>query len=526
VDHLSWDDVWAYVDGDRTANESTLAHLRLCVECSERWNQAWNLHESLVTAFTESVPNPSEDAVDRLLTTLRPLSATTAGPSPRRLLKRWTLLTSGVAAAAVIAIAAGLGLHGTSDTGRVNSASSTVAMGGDGGSVANAAQSSTPPTSASTQALQSAAQAPTAAWGNSVHDSADESVSAVMPSMLAATDADERVAKAAVPQVKEQTVFQGQVGQSPKPSPNATGSSSLSPAALMGPATVAGAVQVRVVNPAGQPLPNVHVALLTNGQVQTSVVTDGEGKTPSVDVQVPQDPLLLGTFTAPAWPPQGVITVVAWKDGYQPQVYYGLGVFAFGSTTYNVQLTMTPATTGRVRISGDGAQGDYGLRMWDGFVCGAERMVQSAVSTGQVNERGAGDAELDFIVKDEDGKPVAQAEVAVIAGGRITGYGITSASGRVSVDASGIPDWRTVDGTPIAGIAVLKDGFVPAVGLMQPVPSGARRDILVRMESVAWRAAHHGTDANAPTEVPGMCTPSQAEAEQVYNLAVSSGDTR
>ncbi len=57
---------------------------------------------------------------------------------------------------------------------------------------------------------------------------------------------------------------------------------------------------------------------------------------------------------------------------------------------------------------------------------------------------------------------------------------------------------------------------------MQPVPSGARRNILVRMESVAWRTVHRDTGANVPTDVPEMRTRSQAEAEQVYDLAVSA----
>lgn len=76
MDHLSWDDVWACLDRERTANGSTFAHLHLCGECSERWNKARSIHESLVAAFTESVPKPSEDAINRLFTTLGPTSAT------------------------------------------------------------------------------------------------------------------------------------------------------------------------------------------------------------------------------------------------------------------------------------------------------------------------------------------------------------------------------------------------------------------------------------------------------------------
>lgn len=58
--------------------------------------------------------------------------------------------------------------------------------------------------------------------------------------------------------------------------------------------------------------------------------------------------------------------------------------------------------------------------MWSAFAYGAERTMQSAESSGQVNELSTGDAQLDFIVKSEDGIPVAGAEVAF----RWTDHGI------------------------------------------------------------------------------------------------------
>ena len=129
----------ACLDRERTANGSTFAHLHLCGECSERWNKARSIHESLVTAFKESVPKPSEDAINRLFTTLRPTSAT---PCP-------AIVTPPAEAVEP----ADLGGHcrssssdcrkasdctSTNHTGSVNSASSTVVMGGDSGHVANA----------------------------------------------------------------------------------------------------------------------------------------------------------------------------------------------------------------------------------------------------------------------------------------------------------------------------------------------------------------------------------------------------
>jgi anti-sigma factor RsiW len=467
VDHLTWDEVWAYIEGESTVDAHDVReHLRTCAECSRKVTSARRLDSSLQRILSAGMSGVSEDRTEQLFRTLRTLQSNPQEPSTRRQRRPWVWISSAAGAAAAVVIGAVLGMHSFQRQSAPNDAASTVN--------------------------------PAVAVAGSENQ----------------TEAHATDSKSAGSQVllQDGKQFDG-VSED-----------------VVDHTSVEGVAQVVVRDSAGHPLPGAHVAFVQNGKVGPVLTTDDSGKTPAQRLRIPVDPMLQ-PFLGKNLSPSGVVTVVAWKDGYRPVVCYEIGVFQDGSP-YQPTLTLEDGANRSVDVTGSGVNGTYPPAVLEGIANGVKQVITSKRLEGSLTQLPHGTSRLDVRVTDETGQPVPGATVAVFAKGRITGYGVTSADGRLTVFPTGGTDWRRAASEPaldasqaVGCIVVFKDDYAPAIGLYQPLVPGRARDVEVHLESYRYRQQQGMKNTEAPTRIAGNAVPTQDDGQRIYKqvLAASAG---
>ncbi len=464
MNHLSWDDVWAYIEGESAVNVGDIDnHLRTCAECSRKVTSALRLNDSLNRILRAGMSDVPEERTQQLFEALRNAQPELRERANGRRRRPWVWISSLASATAAVVVGVVLGL--------------------------NALQRHM--TTAS-DASDSAASVAVTRSGN--HAGAEFTASASLSAQALLQDSKQANA------VDDKLLNTG---------------------------SVTGAAQVVVRDMAGHPLPGVHVAFVENGKVGPVLTTDASGKTPEQRLQIPTDPMLQAFFGKDL-PPSGVVTVVAWKDGYRPVVRYDTGVFQDGSP-YQPTLTMEASANPQVSVTGSGVQGTYPDVVLEEIPKSAARWIADSKVAERLNHLPLGTATLHVRVTNQDGEPVSKATVVVFAKGQITGYGVTSADGRVTLFPTGATDWRralndsALDAVQMDGsIVVLKNDYAPALGLYQPLAPGRARDVEVRLESYHYRKQLGMTNTELPNRIAGSVVLTEDDGQRTYKLVLAS----
>lgn len=500
--HLSSERVWAYLDGELEADLKSAVerHIHVCSQCEERLSAAKVASRAIHQSLKAGVPNPRASLHEEVLSSLRQRAPQAADGTRQRAGRhrrhtngsfRWT---SAVSSAAAVVVAVGVGWyalvyhHGAANPfvdksvamGPVNSAAT-------GGS-SNAAASHT-----STNTTGN--QAGTGGTGNAAANQA----------------AGGGVALATTGRIQ----------------------------------TLTGDSTITVLDGNSMPLANANVAWVADGKILAETTTNANGETRKVQMTVPVDPMLQPMVSDPRLQSsgyggmmQGIVTVVAWKTGFQPDVAYDVRVFEGGNSDFAQSLTLDAGPSDTPRLIGTGQKqtdiySNYHLLVPGAYAAWAEQAQatgpNNAAATMQAGGRtdGANSAPtggLDIRVLDPQGKPVAGAHVKVIAGSVVSSEATTNASGLSGViQTPGMPDWQlagpwNVAGAPrVASVVVWKDGYDPSVGFYQAVTLGHDRTVTVRLESPAWRRAN-GWDNNTDTAtaITGDRVPTAVDAKRLF----------
>jgi anti-sigma factor RsiW len=251
VDHLTWDEVWAYIEGESTVDANDVQeHLRTCAECSRKVTSASRLDSSLQRILSAGMSGVSQEQTEHLLRALQTVQSNPQEPSTRRRRRPWVWISSAASAAAAVVIGAVLGMHSFQRQSTPDDAASTV----------NPAVA-------------------VAGSGNQTEAQATDSKSSANQALLQDGKQFDGVSEDVVDHT-----------------------------------SVEGIAQVVVRDSAGHPLPGARVAFVQNGKVGPVLTTDNSGKTPAQRLRIPADPMLQ-PFFGKDLSPSGVVTVVAWRDG-------------------------------------------------------------------------------------------------------------------------------------------------------------------------------------------------------------------
>jgi hypothetical protein len=456
--HLNWDDIWAYVDSNGSdCAPSIRAHIVGCAVCQGKLQTAQTANKALVSTMQLDAPQPSLGDDQRLLQVLSNGVGELGTPRRNQRIRSWLLPVTSTAAVAIFMIGVGTFL--------VHKATNSP------GGHMTASSATTPSGDMAT------ASSPTAT-----------SASAVNGSLQKAAEVNQTADTAASLPL-----------------------SSLS---------------VHVQSPTGAALAGVRVAFVVTGNIVATSQTQADGTTPSAQMRIPVDGVLAPSFNA-LIPPQGYVTLVAWKDGYQGIVSYEVGV-PLGTTLFSRTLTMAPSQNGSsIQVLPLGSIGYHILATgnyakWAHQMAGDRNDIKAPLADGAAGKVRAQ-------VLDQDGHRVSGAEVIVTTGNFVSGKSVTQSNGESSaIPTVGMPDWwflmpgAVAANVPqVSSIVVWKDGFAPAVGLFQPVQRGATRDVIIRLQSIAWRKSQDMNNADAPTDIPGEVTPSEQDALRLYQWVIA-----
>lgn len=494
MNHLSSDQVWAYLDNDMTSEEQTSIsnHLLTCSLCDRKVGDVKETAMRIRKAFVLSMPPSSSTLHEQVLTSLSGLKATKVHPkarSPRR--KRIFPIVGTSVAAVVLAVVSWSVWQGGGSKWMDGFSGRSPSQMGLANSIAVLTNSKSN--------ASAAANAPSAS----------------------------RVGIAA------QGVSGNALTQTPNHAVNApTGIVSL---AEMGRDTLTGASTVTVTDHTGLPIAGAHVAYVVSGRILYAGTTDGNGRVTDTSLTVPVDNLSATIANGSNATPEGDAVVLVWKTGYEPVVSYDVHVFAGGEGHYDQTIALVRGNQQRVNEIGYGYSGDSFGRYSSVQTTNWLDVIESSVmaSSGSSTSGGVanlGDkvstsqvAKVSATVVDENGAPVSGAHVAVVTGSSISGWTVTDSSGAASAIATeGTPDWRllgpwVLEGGPkVAAIVVWKDGYAPAVGLYQPVTAGTTRAVNVKLQSVAWRKSQGWTNLTEPSAIAGDRLPTEADAQRLF----------
>ncbi len=497
--HLQSRQVWAYLDGELEPKDELKFehHVSVCGHCRNRVYEIKRLAKTVNRVLQRDVPDASPGFHANLVAALHDSQAAT-GRSVRRRKNNWSrVIMSGLSLAAAVCVAVGLGWYAVdrAHAGAVGLQGS-VAVG---------------PTT-----TQSAKNASHRTRGNAAHQ-------------VSGTDIT-------VSNLTSQNV----------------GTNSHSTASLMiqVPKSLVGQATIRIQTPSGRPIQGAHVAFVSDGRILGETVTNSIGRTQAMQLKVAVDPVLTPVFSKPGFTGQGVMTVVAWKHGYQPVVSYDVRVFEGGLNRFSQTLMMSPSTGANKApaMAGYGfKQGTmgYNLQTLSAFVQWVESTVgntstprsssssmspETAGGSVPSSSRTAANGQIAVQVVDQNGHPVQGAEVAVVAGNSISFSAVTNAAGDTPLlGTKGIADWRFVGPWDIgnmsprtAAVVVWKNGFAPAVGMYVPLSSTYPTTVHATLESLAWRKSMGWNNVDAPTNISPERSPTTANA--VAYLSWVSGE--
>lgn len=488
--HLQSRQVWAYLDGELEPQDALNFehHIFVCGHCRNRVYEIKRLAKTVNRVLQRDVPDASPRFHANLVAALHDSQAATVR-SVRRRKKNWSrVMMYGLSLAAAVCVAVGLGWYAVdrAHAGAVGLRGS-VAVG--------------PTTS------QSKKNASHRTYGNAAH----------------------------------------QVSRADTTASNLTsqnvGTNSAPTASLMiqVPKSLVGQATIRIQTPSGRPIQDAHVAFVSDGRILGETVTNSLGRTQTIQLKVAVDPVLTPVFSKPGFTGQGVMTVVAWKHGYQPVVAYDVRVFEGGLNRFSQTLMMSPSTVANKApaMAGYGLKQEtmgYNLQTLSAFVQWVESTVGNAptprssdsLSVSQKTSGGVvsspsqtvANSQIAVQVVDQNGHPVQGAEVAVVAGNSISCSAVTNASGDAPLlGTKGIADWRFVGPWDIgnmsprtAAVVVWKNGFAPAVGMYVPLSSTYPTTVHATLESLAWRKSMGWNHVDVPTNISPERSPTTANA--------------
>ncbi|MCL6637011.1 MAG: carboxypeptidase-like regulatory domain-containing protein [Alicyclobacillus sp.] len=533
MSHLNWDEVWALVDG-LSLPPARQAHAAACPWCADRLREAEACHEALTTALSAPLPPLDDSALQRLTGALRAAlpagpvqpavraaggGAGTTGrpPAPEtlpssaghsdlrrlgRLPWRWA-----AGAAAVAALAAGVGGYAWRSGNGLGQPGQTVAVvpaphpdtgspGGQPAAVAHPADAAQAPASGAS----TTAQAPGTASRTGTSPTASTATA------TAGGASSDRAAAAANAEPGGVVGAAGTAGAAGAERSNADRVQTTAPALAAPDGSVAATAVVRVRSLNGDPIGGANVWFVSGGRVVASAATQDNGSTPPLQLVVAPDAVLAPLFNQ--LPALGDAVLVVAKNGYQPVVVYENQIRDGAPLTATVTLTAVADATAPVQVSPPAASLPAYRQAY------LDWALQQPV-TAEATDHTSGSLKL--YVTDDRGLPLAGAHVRVFSGQVLTGAASTDSSGWTpALSAAGVVDTRLAAGNAtqaqrVVAVVVEKAGYVPAVGLYQPVSNGA-----VRVVSVGLSPLARGASANQPAVIPGEHSPGLQDALSVW----------
>ncbi|MDQ0191550.1 hypothetical protein JI721_10225 [Alicyclobacillus cycloheptanicus] len=468
MQHLTWDELWQYADGEAADAAEMEQHLAACPRCAKRWQTLRTADEAIVEAFR--LPPELEAPIPFALPLDEVPGAVSSQRARRRRWIRWSTAAAGVAAALVLAAVIHLGGGTTGTTVRSGAGPAAAQNGGivNGGASGAATTAQT----SSSAAMAGAALPPSA------------STTGVAPALKTSVQV---------------TVLQ----------------------AL---SSAADAAQTA-------PLAGANVAVVSNHRVIARGTTGRTGNTPQWTVTVPVDPVYAPSFSiSPGQDVRfGSVTVVVWKTGYQPQVMYRYPVGPGGSGGTAGPIVLHKSASGQSPVHM--AEGGPPLRATDNYVQWAQQAVKTYPASPQVPDASQSGGER-VQVLDQSGHPIADATVVVAAGSRVDGWGKTTSRGTLPsaivgpglVDARWVPSVSTASDVPVrtVTITVFKAGYAPAVGFYQPMVYGQTRTVTVHLQSLAWRQSQGMDNSDVPSTLPGDAAPDLSATEALLHWVQQS----
>ncbi|MCL6443908.1 MAG: hypothetical protein K6T83_10710 [Alicyclobacillus sp.] len=507
MNHLSWDEIWAYLD-EELADPSQLRHLQDCPDCSHRVETARQAHRAiqLSLALPESLPQ-NEEAVARICHEISRSASQSRPLRPwRRLPKPWLASGAAVALASVLAAIFERQLISPAPHVSERTFSLYAAANHSPQQTEEAAGSSSVMKQNSTVQMNvnknGGAQATASA--NNVVKSASRAGStgaATGPSDINTTSTD-RAGLGADNGSKISSTFVVNVQATP----------------------------LKTTVGTGIPLADAHVAVFSNGKLVWQGLTGSSGNTKGFKLTVYPDSVLAPLYSAQRdLMPRGNATVVIWKQGYRPIVLTDVPVMKGSSGT---SVLLKPAASGKTSFRP--LVMEYGLHVLEAGAY-AHWVQQQVIHTESANSHDAHTTtRVQVRVLDEHGRPVQHATIAVVSGSKVTVLGMTSARGWSPIlVSSSSPDWRVaVPGQPVetlpqvVSVVAFKAGYAPWLTLNIPVQAGKTVQVQARIESARWRKTHMVNNQDAPVGEPWIQAPSDASAATLLAWAKAHWTTK
>lgn len=259
------------------------------------------------------------------------------------------------------------------------------------------------------------------------------------------------------------------------------------------------------------PVAGAHVAVISGDSVIESGTTNASGNTPAWTVNVPASPVFAPSFTSPQGQGVqfGVVTVVVWAAGYQPDVIYNESV-TNGALSALVDLMPADSASAPVHVE----QGEPHLLAIDNYVQWAEQAV-ARQNRPTASQTPPSTASIIVRAVDQSGEPVIGATAVIVTGSTLDGSGQTSTTGETqpipgvglpfSVAVGGLGPVHPTDSRTVT-IVVYKAGYAPAIGFLQPLANGQTRVVTAKLDSLAWKQAQGMNNQDAPAIMGGAVT--------------------
>lgn len=355
MEHLTWDEIWTYVDQNRfdAAKSTAEEHIQQCPVCAQKLRTAQRASGALVQRLQIPGRDSSSDADRRLLQALSnapgvmdalrrttsgagkapgadgesgtgetPRASGTSGVGRRRVVRTRYYTFMGAAAALVVVAWTGAWLLQAGHSGQASSTASSTdssATAGHGAAVTG-----------------STAGGSTASTAGSATGSGTESSPAGM------TGATNSPIKVVAPKhgasmngsAENGSSMQGQVSNPADTKSAAT--------------TLDMELNVQVQDAGGMSMSGARVAFVAQGQILASGVTKDDGLTDPLQIRIPTTPTGESNSGLANMNPGDVVMIV-WKDGLQPLVADDVRTWA-GITGSTITAILQPATHPGIQI--------------------------------------------------------------------------------------------------------------------------------------------------------------------------------
>lgn len=472
--HLSWDDVWMYLDHELAEEQviTLMAHAEECSECREKLRKA-NRTSSVIAeafAFPEEAP-PENLSPLEFVKQANVLEGVTKTPRKSRRMKGafGSFLAGALGTAAAVAI--GVSFLNQSHSPVATSKSEVATTGGPG--------------------QQQGA-------GPSHKSLLTNSGTTTQYQYSAAQDSEATTAQ------------------------SASGAPSLvvSSATPMSPVTQSFAVQ----STDGSPLAGAQIYLVANGTLVGKGTTDASGVTKPITYSPIVDPVLEPYFMSvgksSGEQERGTVTVIVVKSGYQTLVNFDTWVFPNQSGTSTFSLAPQTSLKPVVNVQ----DGGFHQAEVAAYVNWVEKVAPTVGNINTTTAKSSVQASVQVKVVDENRKPVEGARVVILAN-QITGMGVTDTNGSSPLMKPGtVADNRTLyqgmsDIPRYVNMVVYKPGYSAWAGLYLPVQLTSGNLFDITLTSIASQKANHDNHVGDPRNTT-VSSPSLQMAESLVNWAI------